>query len=349
MSPIVQAARSAREKLAAALAMLQSPEAGELIDSVAPPVAAAMGSLHSVERSQGENVKEAIPQALNHVQAALAALQVAPSANQIVEAATAAVAASLGLVHGMARSPSVTGPVQQVAAAQVPPDATPAAAPEARTETSAERPSEPEKVPERSASTRAAAGLDRTALSREAPDYSESDKAEERARRKAALAATAQVASTPLETERGTGPINAAAQTPSGAGPATTADFKDSRHAAPPAEGRPEGSVLVEANLGAHSPTNFFKGLSGNDVVDDGGIFIATYDIPKPGTPLWIKVTLPGGYDFEAAAAVRWTREAGAGDAPPGFGAIFIRLSPEARQLVYRYVRNREPIFYDDM
>jgi len=351
VSPIVQAARSAREKLAAALAMLQTPEAGELIDSVAPPVAAAMGSLHSVERSQGENVKDAIPQALNHVQAALAALQLAPTSNQIVEAATAAVAASLGLVHGMARSPSVTGPVPQVAPAPAPTLAAatgPAPVQEAPPAAVADRSSQPNE-PERTASTRAAAGLDRTALSREAPDYSESDKAAERARRKAALAATAQVASTPMETERGTGPINAAAQTPSGAGPSTTADFKDSRHAAPPAEGRPEGSVLVEANLGAHSPTNFFKGLSGNDVVDDGGIFVATYDIPKPGTPLWVRVTLPGGYDFEAAAAVRWTREAGAGDAPPGFGAIFIRLSPEARQLVYRYVRNREPIFYDDM
>ena len=38
----------------------------------------------------------------------------------------------------------------------------------------------------------------------------------------------------------------------------------------------------------------------------------------------------------------------GGDDAPPGFGAQFTQITPEARQLVYRYVRNREPIFHDD-
>jgi hypothetical protein len=387
VSAIVQAARTAREKLAAALALLQSPEAGDLIDSVAPPVAAAMGSLHSVERSQGTSAKDAVPQALTHVQEALAALQLAPSSSKIVDEATAFVATSLGLVHGLSRDlksseaakPPVTSPEVPRAAAAEPEGEThktqvggragPGPSPAEPTRPApvvtaqmqapdhvsrgvpapAPTPAAPEEVPNAPAAVRPTTGLDRTALSRDVPDFSESDKEAERQRTKAALAATAQVPSTPLETTRGTAPVNAAAKTPSGAGPGTTADFQDSRHAAPPPEGRPPGSVLVEANLGAHSPTNFFKGLSGNDVVDDGGIFIATYDIPKPGTPLWIHVTLPGGYEFEAAGAVRWTREAGAGDAPPGFGAIFIRLSPEARQLVYRYVRNREPIFYDDI
>ena len=33
----------------------------------------------------------------------------------------------------------------------------------------------------------------------------------------------------------------------------------------------------------------------------------------------------------------------------PGFGAQFTEITPEARQLVYRYVRNREPMFHDDL
>ncbi len=111
------------------------------------------------------------------------------------------------------------------------------------------------------------------------------------------------------------------------------------------------GTLRIEAELGAHSTTNFYKGLSGNDVIDSGGIFVATYQIPAIGKNVLVKVSMPGGYEFEAAAVVRWTREAplSGSDSPPGFGAQFTQISPEGRQLVYRYVRNREPLFHDDL
>jgi len=114
----------------------------------------------------------------------------------------------------------------------------------------------------------------------------------------------------------------------------------------PPAPA-PIDAPLVNADLGAHSPTNFYKGLAGNDIIDHGGLFVSTYMIPKIGAPVRLRVSLPGGYEFEANGIVRWSREQG-GDAPPGFGAQFTQISPEARQLVYRYVRNREPLFHDD-
>ena len=117
------------------------------------------------------------------------------------------------------------------------------------------------------------------------------------------------------------------------------------RPPAPPADG---AGHLIAADLGAHSPTNFYKGLSGNDIIDHGGLFVSTYMIPKIGTPVRLRVSLPGGYEFEANAVVQWAREQG-GDAPPGFGAKFTQITPEARQLVYRYVRNREPLFHDDL
>ncbi len=116
----------------------------------------------------------------------------------------------------------------------------------------------------------------------------------------------------------------------------------------------PEGTtplLRVDAELGAHSATNFYKGLSGNDVIESGGIFVATYSIPQLGQSLVLKVSLPGGYEFEAKGVVRWTRDlrGTGGDAAPGFGAQFTEISPEGRQLVYRYVRNREPLFHDDL
>jgi PilZ domain len=120
---------------------------------------------------------------------------------------------------------------------------------------------------------------------------------------------------------------------------------------APAPTAGPGGSLRYEAELGAHSSTNFYKGLSGNDVIDSGGIFIATYNIPDVGQALSVKVSLPGGYEFEAAAVVRWTRDSpqSGADSSPGFGAQFTQISAEGRQLVYRYVRNREPLFYDDL
>jgi Tfp pilus assembly protein PilZ len=113
-------------------------------------------------------------------------------------------------------------------------------------------------------------------------------------------------------------------------------------------------NTRVDAELGAHSPSNFYKGLAGNDVVEHGGIFIATYKIPRVGQALTVHVSMPGGYEFDAAAVVRWTREtvdssSHGQSAPPGFGAQFTQIAPEARQLIYRYVRNREPLFHDDL
>jgi hypothetical protein len=114
--------------------------------------------------------------------------------------------------------------------------------------------------------------------------------------------------------------------------------------------GRSDGQA-VTAELGAHSPSNFYKGLSGNDIVDHGGLFVSTYKLPKLGQKVRLRVSLPGGYEFEANAVVRWRREASdaGSDAPPGFGAQFTEITSEARQLVYRYVRNREPMFHDDL
>ncbi len=133
-----------------------------------------------------------------------------------------------------------------------------------------------------------------------------------------------------------------AAAKPQAAGPAAVVNSQR-----PPAPAPLGDAQVIEADLGTHSPTNFYKGLAGNDVIDHGGLFVSTYMIPKLGLPVRLRVSMPGGYEFEANAVVRWKREAG-GDAAPGFGAQLTEISPEARQLVYRYVKNREPIFYDD-
>ncbi|KYF61054.1 hypothetical protein BE15_42295 [Sorangium cellulosum] len=110
-------------------------------------------------------------------------------------------------------------------------------------------------------------------------------------------------------------------------------------------------AAVVDVELGALTPSNFYKGLAGNDVVEHGGIFVATYKIPPIGTAMTLRVRLPGNYEFTALATVRWTREAGGSrdSAEPGFGARITQISAEGRQLVSRFTRNREPLFYDDL
>ena len=84
-------------------------------------------------------------------------------------------------------------------------------------------------------------------------------------------------------------------------------------------------------------------------MIEHGGLFVATYQIPKVGQAIGLRVHLPGDLEFEADGVVQWTRDTRSGESEPGFGTRVTRISPEGRQLVYRYVRNREPIFYDDL
>jgi uncharacterized protein (TIGR02266 family) len=108
-------------------------------------------------------------------------------------------------------------------------------------------------------------------------------------------------------------------------------------------------STRFEVALGINSPTNFYKGLSGNDVIEHGGLFVATYSkVPPVGSGVALRVMLPGGFEFESVGVVVWTRDSNSGESP-GFGARLTQLNAEAKQLVYRYVRNREPLFYDDL
>ncbi len=131
---------------------------------------------------------------------------------------------------------------------------------------------------------------------------------------------------------------------------------RDNEHA--PADTRHEDKPVasdqlrVEAALGAHSETNFYRALGASDVVSGGGLFVETYVLPALGQQLTLELSLPGGYEIDVRGVVVWSREPGAGSvapgAPPGFGARLLEVSAEARQLIQRYVNNREPLIVDD-
>jgi hypothetical protein len=328
MSDPVSLARAARENLGRGLAALQSPAVPPQVMVVAEPIAHAMSALHRVEASNGAARGEAGPAALNAARQALAMLQQQPPGYAAVDQALEAIAGSLNLIHQLAQPPAAAPAAHGNAAfagtvAMSPGQAAPPTQPSPQGWGQQPQPpayQQPAAAPAYPAQPPAYPPQP-PAYGQQPPAYAQ--------------------------------PAPPAYQQPPPAYPPPVAAAPAPafpQHAAPAAAagGAP---LRIEAELGAHSTTNFYKGLSGNDVIDSGGIFVATYQIPEIGRNVVIKVSMPGGYEFEAVGIVRWTREAplSGSDSPPGFGAQFTQISPEGRQLVYRYVRNREPLFHDDL
>ncbi len=307
MSDPITTSRAARESLARGLNALQADAS---VPAHLVELAAPIAQAMGALH-QVEKTQQLLPHAeiaLNHVRGAMNQLQAQPPTHPAVAAALEAVAASLSMVHGL----------HQMANGRAPePHAQPAPAPAAIQPPAYQAP--PPQMPMQPPAQHAYA---------------------------APVQGPPMVAADPFAAP-GRAHAHPGAPPPQAAPP--------HYQGAPPAQVHPQytppanvGPVqTINADLGAHSPTNFYKGLAGNDVIDHGGLFVSTYVSPPIGQPVRLRISLPGGYEFEADATVKWTREQG-GDAPPGFGARFTRITPEARQLVYRYVRNREPLFYDD-
>jgi hypothetical protein len=332
--------------------------------AVAEPIASAMSALHRVEASHGAAQAEAGPAALVAARQALAMLQQQPPGYPAVDQALEAIAGSLNLIHQLAQAPAAAAQPNPAFAGTMamPPGAAPAQPPQGW----GQQPQQPPAYPPQPGHYQqpapgypqgappqyqppAAPGYPQGAppqYQQPAPGYQQPAPGYQQP-------APGYQQPPAYQPPPAAAPAPAAYQAPPAAAPAAAAAPSPSPNAyAPPPQ--PTGGnapLRVEAELGAHSTTNFYKGLSGNDVIDSGGIFVATYQLPKIGQNVVVRVSMPGGYEFEALAVVRWTRESAlsGSDSPPGFGAQFTQISPEGRQLVYRYVRNREPLFHDDL
>ncbi len=310
MSDPATVARNARELLSRGLSALQSdPSVPPHLLDLAAPVAQAMGALHQIERSNGTQLVPHAQVALDAVRSALSQLQAQAHVHPAVGTAVESVAGSLSQVHALSRLAAPAPAPQAAAPAYAPPQQ--AYAP----------PPQPQAPPQ---------GYAPAAQQAYAPPQQQQQHGYAPAQQQQ-----------PSFPQAARDPFAAPAASPGPKQPSIPVP-------SPAAVGN---APVVEADLGAQSFTNFYKGLSGNDIIDHGGLFVSTYKLLKIGAPVRLKVSLPGGYEFMANAIVRWCREPNdaSSDAPPGFGAQFTEISPEARQLVYRYVRNREPLFHDDL
>jgi hypothetical protein len=305
----------------------------------AEPIAQAMSELHRIEATRGGPGSNAAG-ALAAVRTALSALQAAQVRHPAVDQAMEAIASALGGVH------QLTGLVGQSSMAPSPPTQ-----PSGSFQAQGEAPPQVAVVGQPGWQQPQQQPANPVAATQLAPHWGQ--QAPQGAPQQGWQQPPQQPAAAPAGWQQPPAQEAPAGwQQPPQQQPAPAVAYPAAAHQPAPAPtAGPGGTLRYEAELGAHSSTNFYKGLSGNDVIDSGGIFIATYNIPSVGQPLSVKVCLPGGYVFEAAAVVRWTRDSpqSGADSSPGFGAQFTQISAEGRQLVYRYVRNREPLFYDDL
>lgn len=388
MADPIELAKSARSTLANALSALQShPEAPEDLLEIAAPIAQSMGVLHRIEKHGGKDLSE-VSTALDNVRGALDSLQQLDMDHEAVDDAMEHVAASLAKLFALSKKAkaakaSSPGTAPSAYRAPEPVAQEPPTKPEPKQKGPASVPRPASRPAPAAAAPVAQAPTSPAAAAPTAPQPQFTPRGT--VKMDDASAIHAQVRAEVAKTEALSGgidmpqarphhdaktvpdPAAAFAQAAAPAQP-TVPLAPRGAHTAPAAgaHGAPAmapqrvpgmtdapvpstSAQHVEVELGAHSSSNFYKGLSGNDVVEHGGIFVQTYQIPAVGTAVALRVLLPGDNEFDADALVQWTRETRSGESDPGFGAKFTRISDAGRQLIYRYVRNREPMFYDDL
>lgn len=121
----------------------------------------------------------------------------------------------------------------------------------------------------------------------------------------------------------------------------------------PPAEGgadkRQHSRVAVEVDVDFSSESNFYRGFVEN--ISEGGLFVATYEHKKVGDRVTLKFRLPDSTEIiECAGEVRWIRvqNPDTPDVSPGLGVRFVDLSPSLQLRVEEFIREREPLFFDE-
>lgn len=102
-----------------------------------------------------------------------------------------------------------------------------------------------------------------------------------------------------------------------------------------------------EVEVTAQSATYFFSDLSGGDVVNGGGLFVATWNKPPViGDIVELGVRSGSNQRVTLRGVVAFVNSATDSDTPPGYGVRFLRISDEARQFVVDCVKQRPPLVY---
>lgn len=104
----------------------------------------------------------------------------------------------------------------------------------------------------------------------------------------------------------------------------------------------------VDLDITMSSDHNFYAGFAEN--ISSGGLFVATHVKRPRGDRLDIVINIPGRAEpIRVVGEVRWSREYSEhSNVPPGFGVRFVDLPERDAKVIDAFLRDREPIFYDD-
>ncbi|MBI5486551.1 MAG: TIGR02266 family protein [Deltaproteobacteria bacterium] len=104
-------------------------------------------------------------------------------------------------------------------------------------------------------------------------------------------------------------------------------------------------NVLQQLTL--DSETQFYCGFTQN--LDEGGLFVATFDVKPIGAKVLFTFELPGGRQITAKGRVSWVRDYDpkTPDITPGMGLKFINLRDDDRRAIETFLKRRVPMFFE--
>jgi uncharacterized protein (TIGR02266 family) len=116
------------------------------------------------------------------------------------------------------------------------------------------------------------------------------------------------------------------------------------------AHGTTEKPMNIDVNtvLSLNTDHQFYTGFSEN--IEEGGIFVATFEPEQVGSAVIVNFKLPGGRPVTARGLVQWVRDYNAKtpEVAPGMGVKFQDLLPGDRRAIEEFMKTRAPMFYDD-
>jgi uncharacterized protein (TIGR02266 family) len=124
-----------------------------------------------------------------------------------------------------------------------------------------------------------------------------------------------------------------------------TEDVPETHPAEQEVERRCAQRVQLEVELGVHSESHFYTGLTLD--LSTGGLFVATYELLPIGTLVSLGFVLPDGHSIHADGEVVWLRDSRRGELKPGMGISFAALGPEDVTAIREFCEARAPLYYD--
>jgi len=102
----------------------------------------------------------------------------------------------------------------------------------------------------------------------------------------------------------------------------------------------------LRSELSLWTEHNFYTGFT--EDISEGGLFVATHEFLPVGSPIDLELELPGGHALRVRGIVRWVRDPhDPGETIPGMGIQFETLAPADLAAISEFMRNREPMFWD--